>query len=91
LYEEVKKIIIETAIGIEERQAIEMEAIGCDRDHIHLLCSAHPKIAPGRIVQIFKMFSPSWKIIFPFAGRSCKFFLRISKVYSCMHEGLYDE
>ncbi len=31
-----------------------MEAIGSDKDHIHLLCGAHPKIAPGRIVQIFK-------------------------------------
>ena len=31
-----------------------MEAIGTDKNHIHLLCGAHPKIAPGRIVQIFK-------------------------------------
>jgi putative transposase len=54
LDEEVKKNIIETATGIEERHAIEMEAIGCDKDHIHVLCSAHPKIAPGAIVRIFK-------------------------------------
>jgi putative transposase len=54
LEEEVVCIIKETAKGIQERYAIEMEAIGCDKDHIHLLCSAHPKIAPGRIVQIFK-------------------------------------
>ena len=33
---------------------IEFERIGCDRDHIHLLCSAHPKVAPGQIVRIFK-------------------------------------
>jgi len=51
---EVTAIIQETAQGIAERYAIEMEAIGCDRDHIHLLCGAHPKMAPGRIVQIFK-------------------------------------
>lgn len=51
---EVTKIIIETAESITERYAIEMEAIGTDKDHIHLLCSAHPKVAPGRIVQIFK-------------------------------------
>jgi len=31
-----------------------MEAIGTDQDHIHLLRSAHPKVAPGRIVQLFK-------------------------------------
>ena len=51
---EVTAIIVETAEAITERYAIEMEAIGTDRDHIHLLCSAHPKMAPGRIVQIFK-------------------------------------
>lgn len=31
-----------------------MEAIGCDKDHIHLLCGTHPKLARGRIAQIFK-------------------------------------
>ena len=51
---EITEIIEETAEGIAERYAIEMEAIGCDQDHIHLLCGAHPKLAPGRIVQIFK-------------------------------------
>lgn len=51
---EVQEIIRQTASGISERYAIEMEAIGCDKDHIHLLCGAHPKLAPGRIVQIFK-------------------------------------
>jgi len=54
LDDEVKKIIEETSKSIAERYAISMEAIGCDRDHIHLLCGAHPKMAPGRIVQIFK-------------------------------------
>ena len=51
---EVTNIIQETAEGIAERYPIEMEAIGCDKDHIHLLCGAHPKVAPGGIVQIFK-------------------------------------
>ena len=51
---EVTAIIQETAEGISERYAIDIEAIGCDKDHIHLLCGAHPKVAPGRIVQIFK-------------------------------------
>ena len=51
---EVTEIIKETTEGIAARYAIEMEAVGCDLDHIHLLCGAHPKMAPGRIVQIFK-------------------------------------
>lgn len=54
LDKEVVEIIKETAIGIEERYAIEIEAMGMDKDHIHILCSAHPKISPGRVVQIFK-------------------------------------
>ena len=33
---EVREIIKQTASGISERYAIEMEAIGCDKDHIHL-------------------------------------------------------
>jgi putative transposase len=54
LDEEVTTIIQETAAEIAERFPIEMEAIGTDKNHIHLLCSAHPKMAPGRIVQMFK-------------------------------------
>ncbi len=54
LDKDVVRIIVETAKGIEERYDIEMERIGCDKDHIHLLCLAHPKIAPGQIVRIFK-------------------------------------
>ena len=54
LDEGVTAIIRETATEIAERFPIEMEAIGTDKNHIHLLCGAHPKMAPGRIVQIFK-------------------------------------
>jgi putative transposase len=54
LDEEVVQIIIETAQGISARYDMEFEQIGCDGNHIHLLCSAHPKIAPGQIVRVFK-------------------------------------
>jgi putative transposase len=54
LDEEVVEIIRGTAIGIGQRYAIEMEAIGMDKDHIHILCSSHPKMSPGEIVRIFK-------------------------------------
>jgi putative transposase len=50
----VIKIIEETAYGIQERYAAEMEALGIDKNHIHLLFSAHPKISPGEIIHIFK-------------------------------------
>jgi REP-associated tyrosine transposase len=54
LDKEVIEIIKQTAIGIQERYAIEIEAMGMDKDHIHILCGAHPKVSPGQIVQIFK-------------------------------------
>ena len=52
--EVVTTMIRETAVEIAERFPLEMEAIGTDQNHIQLRCSAHPKVAPGRIVQIFK-------------------------------------
>ncbi len=54
LDEEVTAMIQGTAAKIAARFPIEMEAIGTDKKHIYLLCSAHSKMAPGRIVQIFK-------------------------------------
>lgn len=51
---EVVEIIREAAIGIEERYEIEIEAMGMDKDHIHVLCGGHPKLSPGQIVRIFK-------------------------------------
>jgi putative transposase len=47
LEETVVKIIEGTAIDISGRYEIEMEALGMDSDHIHVLCGAHPKISPG--------------------------------------------
>jgi len=52
--EMVIKTIEETALGIQERYAVEIKVLGIDKDHIHLLCANHPKIAPGEIVRIFK-------------------------------------
>ena len=54
LSEGITQAIKEIALGIQEWYEIEIERIGCDRDHIHLLCSAHPKYAPGQLVRVFK-------------------------------------
>ncbi|PXW88192.1 putative transposase [Nitrosomonas sp. Nm84] len=43
-----------TSKEIEERYDIEFEQIDCDKDHVHILRTAHPKIAPGQIVRVFK-------------------------------------
>ncbi|MBH0203557.1 MAG: IS200/IS605 family transposase [Nitrospira sp.] len=54
LDEEVTAMIQDTTVEIAERFPMELEAIGTDTNHIHLLCSAHPKMAMERIVRIFK-------------------------------------
>ncbi|MBK8276561.1 MAG: IS200/IS605 family transposase [Nitrospira sp.] len=54
LDDEVTAILREAATEIAERFPIERGARGTDKDHLHLLCSAHPKIAQGQSVQVFK-------------------------------------
>lgn len=54
LSEVVAQAIKDIALGIQERYEVEIERIGCDRDHVHLLCSAYPKYAPGQLVRVFK-------------------------------------
>ena len=51
---EVTTIIMETAEAITERYAIEMKAIGADKDHIHLLCSAHPKVPQAELCKYLR-------------------------------------
>ena len=51
---EIEKRIKELSKEIEERYEITMEQIGLDQDHIHLLCSFHPKYSVGSVVQKFK-------------------------------------
>ena len=53
-FHDLSRLVVKTAQGISERYDIEVEKIGCDKDHIHLLCSAHPKKAPGQIVRVFR-------------------------------------
>ena len=57
LTEEIQRSLVEIAKGIEERYGVEIEQMGCDENHVHLLCGAHPKYAPGQIVRLFKSIS----------------------------------
>ena len=51
---EIVKSLKEIAEGIGERYGVEIERLGSDEDHVHLLCGAHPKYAPGQLVRLFK-------------------------------------
>ena len=46
--------IKEIAKEIGERSEIEFEQMGCDKNHIHILCSFHPKYSIGEVVRKFK-------------------------------------
>ena len=50
----VEKAILEISKEISERYEIEFEQIGCDKNHIHILCSFHPKYSIGEVVRKFK-------------------------------------
>ena len=50
----VTKAIREIAGEIALRYDIEFEQLGTDGDHIHILCSFHPKLGGGDVVRIFK-------------------------------------
>ena len=50
----VEKAIVEIAQEMSERYEIKFEQIGCDKNHIHILCSFHPKYSIGETVRKFK-------------------------------------
>ncbi len=54
LLPEVEKAIVEISREISERYEIEFEQVGFDLNHIHLLCSFHPKYSIGETVRKFK-------------------------------------
>jgi putative transposase len=54
LREEITEAIKRIAQEIGERYEIEFEQIGCDKNHIHILCSFHPKYSIGGVVRKFK-------------------------------------
>ena len=54
LRDEIVKSLKEIAEGIAERYEIEIERLGSDEGHVHLLCGAQPKYAPGQLERVFK-------------------------------------
>ena len=51
---EVEKKLKEISEALCERYDLKIEQIGADLDHVHLLCSFHPKYGGGQMVRIFK-------------------------------------
>lgn len=54
LRDDITKALKEIAQSLADRYDCEMEEIGCDNDHIHLLCSFAPTYSGGQFVRLFK-------------------------------------
>ena len=50
----VTKALKEISKGLEERYELDIDQIGCDEDHIHILTSFHPKYSIGQFVRLYK-------------------------------------
>jgi len=60
--EKTEKIILETMKGFKERYAIEINHVGFDKNHVHLLLRFLPKFSGGQVIRLIK--SISGKAIF---------------------------
>ena len=47
----------QTLLTIAEKYDFVIEAVGTDKDHIHVFAGAHPAISPASVVQILKSIS----------------------------------
>ena len=54
LDEPIVQTLKETTRALTERYELEVEQLGTDQDHIHLLLSFHPKYSIGQVVRLYK-------------------------------------
>lgn len=54
LYGEVENFLKEELIKIAKDKEFVIKSMECDKDHIHIFVSAHPKISPSYIVKMCK-------------------------------------
>ena len=51
---ETEGVIIESMKGFKERYAIEIQTVGFDRNHVHVLCRFLPKYSGGQVIRLLK-------------------------------------
>ncbi len=54
LLEPIVATLKEVTKALEDRYEFEMEQIGIDLNHVHLLCSLQPKYSIGQFVRLYK-------------------------------------
>ena len=57
LNEVVQETIREAMEGFEERYAVEINLMGFDRNHVHILCRFLPKYSGGQVIKVMKSIS----------------------------------
>jgi len=50
----VEEVIKESLNAFKERYAIEIQTVGFDRNHVHILCQCLPKYSGGRVIRLIK-------------------------------------
>jgi putative transposase len=50
----VKQIVNEAMIGFKERYDLEIQTVGYDQNHLHILCRFLPKYSGGDVVRLIK-------------------------------------
>ena len=51
---ETEGVIIESMKGFKERYAIEIQTVGFDRNHVHVLCRFLSKYSGGQVIRLLK-------------------------------------
>ena len=54
LEEKVIKIITETLKGFKERYDLDIQSVGYDQNHVHILCRFLPKYSGGQVIKLIK-------------------------------------
>ena len=50
----MEQYILEILKGFKERYAIEIQIIGFDKNHVHILCQFLPKYSGGQVIRLIK-------------------------------------
>lgn len=50
----VQKVMLQSMEGFRDRYAIEIQAVGFDQNHVHILCRFLPKYSGGQVIRLIK-------------------------------------
>lgn len=51
---EIEQVMLEVMGGFKERYELEIQTVGFDKNHVHLLCRFLPKYSGGQVIRLIK-------------------------------------